>query len=164
MTARPSADELAALWGMTTMPTENVHFTQSYVDPKVGRDGKALCSAIVALLVDDPTVFSDMHRMPTDELWHFYLGDPIELLLLHPDGSDELLILGHDVLGGQRVQALAPAGAYMGARLRPGGEYGVYGNTMAPGFELGDFEGASAGQLIARWPRRAELIRALTRS
>ena len=164
MTARPTADELVELWGMTTMPTENVRFTQSYVDPKVGRDGKALCSAIVALLVDDPAVFSDLHRMPTDELWHFYLGDPIELLLLHPDGSDELVVLGHDVLSGQRVQALAPAGAYLGARLRPGGEYGVYGNTMAPGFKLDDFEGATADQLIPRWPRRAELIRALTRS
>ena len=65
MTARPIADELVELWGMTTMPTENVRFTQSYVDPKVGRDGKAFCSAIVALLVDDPTVFADLHRTST---------------------------------------------------------------------------------------------------
>jgi predicted cupin superfamily sugar epimerase len=161
---RPSIDELVELWGLTTMPTENVRFRQSYVDPKVGPDGKPLCSAIVALLTDDPTVFSDLHRMPTDELWHFYLGDAIELLLLHPDGSDELIVLGTDVLAGEQVQALAPAGSYLGARLRPGGEYGVYGNTMAPGFVLEDFEGAEAEELIARWPARAELIRALTRS
>jgi len=101
------------------MPTENVLFWQSYVDDKVGPDGKPLCSAIVALLVDDPDVFSDMHRLPTDELWHFYLGDPIELLLLSPDGTDELIILGHDVLAGQRVQTVVPAGTWMGARLRP---------------------------------------------
>ena len=60
-------------------PTENVRFSQSYVDDEVGPDGKPLCSAIVALLDDDPSVFSDMHRLPTDEIWHFYLGDPIEL-------------------------------------------------------------------------------------
>ena len=146
------------------MPTENVLFWQSYVDDKIGRDGKPLCSAIVALLVDDPNVFSDMHRLPTDELWHFYLGDPIELLLLSPDGSDELVILGHDVLAGQRVQTVVPARTWMGARLRPGGDYGVYGNTMAPGFVLTDFEGANSDELIARWPQRAEMIRALTRA
>jgi predicted cupin superfamily sugar epimerase len=138
-------------------------FWQSYVDAKIGPDGRPLCSAIVALVVDDPDVFSDMHRLPTDELWHFYLGDPIELLLLSPDGSDELVVLGHDVLAGQRVQTVVRAGTWMGARLRPGGEYGVYGNTMAPGFVLTDFEGARADELIARWPHRAELIRALTR-
>jgi predicted cupin superfamily sugar epimerase len=124
---------------------------------------QTLCSAIIALLVDDPTVFSDMHRLPTDELWHFYLGDPIELLLLYSDGSDELVILGQDVLAGQRIQTVVPAGTYMGARLRPGGDYGVYGNTMAPGFVLSDFESAGAEELIARWPHRAGLIQAMTR-
>lgn len=54
-----------------------------------------------------------------------------------------------DVLAGERVQTLVPAGVWMGARLRLGGEYGVYGNTMAPGFVLSDFEGASAAELVA---------------
>jgi predicted cupin superfamily sugar epimerase len=51
----------------------------------------------------------------------------------------------------------------MGARLAPGGEYGVFGCTMAPGFVLSDFQAAEAEDLIARWPDRAQLIRALTR-
>jgi predicted cupin superfamily sugar epimerase len=51
----------------------------------------------------------------------------------------------------------------MGARLRPGGEYGVWGNTMAPGYAISDFEGANPAELIARWPHRAELIAVLTR-
>ena len=105
---RPSAEQLVEHWRLTTMPTENVRFSQTYVDARTGADGKPLCSAIIALLVDDPTVFSDMHRLPTDELWHFYLGDPIELLLLYSDGSDELVILGQDVLAGQRIQNRGP--------------------------------------------------------
>ena len=163
MARRPTADDLKRLWNLSEMPTEKVYFTQSYVDPRTGGDGKPLCSAIVALVTDDPATFSDMHRLPTDEIWHFYLGDPIELLLLRADGRDELVLLGHDVLAGQEVQRVVPAGTWMGARLRPGGEYGVYGNTMAPGFLLSDFEGATAADLAARWPDRADLIRALTR-
>jgi uncharacterized protein len=60
--ARPSPEQLVEFWNLRTMPTENVRFWQSYVDDKIGPDGKPLCSAIVALLVDDPSVFSDMHR------------------------------------------------------------------------------------------------------
>jgi predicted cupin superfamily sugar epimerase len=160
---RPSAEQLVDLWGLTTMPTENVRFVQSYTDDEVGPDGKPRSSAIIALLVDDPVVFSDMHRLPTDEIWHFYLGDPIELLLLYPDGSDELVILGDDVLAGQHIQKVVLAGVFMGARLQPGGEYAVYGNTMAPGFIRSDFEGATAEELTERWPQQAELIHALTR-
>ena len=95
--------------------------------------------------------------------WHFYLGDPIELLLLHPDGRDEPAVLGTDVLTGQRVQVVVPSGTWMGARLCSGGEYGVYGNTMAPGFVPSDFELADSTDPAARWPHRTELIRALTR-
>jgi uncharacterized protein len=163
MSRRPTAAELRELWQLETMPFEDVRFTQTYDSPGRGADGKPICTAIVAMMVADPSCFSDMHRLPTDEIWHFYLGDPIELLLLHPNGDDQLIILGTDVLNGQRIQAVVPAGAWMGARLREGGEYGVYGNTMAPGFVPSDFEGGDADELAARWPHREELIRAMTR-
>ncbi len=163
MTDRPTAQELVRHWNLQPMTTERVYFTQTYVDPKTGPEGRSRCTAIIALVTDDPSTFSDMHRLPTDEIWHFHLGDPIELLLLHPDGSDELVVLGPDVLAGQEIQHVVPAGTWMGARLRPGGSYGVWGNTMAPGYALSDFEGADRDALIARWPHRADLIRALMR-
>jgi uncharacterized protein len=160
---RPTLDELRRLWQLTTMPQEDVLFTPTYESAGRGPDGKPLSTAMIAVFTDAPGSFSDMHRLPTDELWHFYLGDPIELLLLHPSGADELVVLGTDVLAGQRVQALAPAGSWMGARLRPGGEYGVYGNTMAPGFVPSDFELADLADLTRRWPHRGDLVTALTR-
>lgn len=160
---RPTIDDLKRLWQLTKLPQEDVLFTPTYESAAKGADGKPLCNAMVAVFTAEPGSFSDMHRLPTDELWHFYLGDPIELLLLHPDGRDELVILGTDVLGGQRVQTTVPAGTWMGARLRPGGEYGVYGNTMAPGFVLSDFEPGDPAELTERWPHRTELITALTR-
>lgn len=127
MATRPSADDLKRYWGLAEMQTERVWFRQTYIDPKVGPEGRPLCSAIIALVTNDAAMFSDMHRLPTDELWLFHLGDPIELLLLHPDGRDDLVVLGPDVLGGQVIQHVVPAGTWMGARLRPGGEYGVWG-------------------------------------
>lgn len=160
---RPTAEELSQLWQLTKMPQEDVLFAPTYESAGRGPDGKPLCTAIVAMFTAAPGSFSDMHRLPTDEIWHFYLGDPIELLLLQPDGRDELVVLGTDVLGGQRVQVTVPSGAWMGARLRSGGEYGVYGNTMAPGFVAGDFEPGDRAELTGRWPHRADLITALTR-
>ena len=154
MEKRPTIDELLEHWRMQTMETENVMFSQSYV-------GTA-STAIIAMVIDDPQSFSDMHRLPTDEIWHFYLGDAIELLLLDPNGGDEVVILGQDVLNGEHIQYVVPAGVWMGARIRAGGDYGVFGNTMAPGFSLDDFEGAVAEELIAQWPQHEELIRALT--
>ncbi|MEM7356899.1 MAG: cupin domain-containing protein, partial [Acidobacteriota bacterium] len=162
-TKRPSVEELIQLWQLVPMETENVLFAQTYVSPKIGADGKVLSTAIIALLTDAPQSFSDMHRLPTDEIWHFYLGDAIELLLLDPNGVDEIVILGPDVLQGERIQYVVPAGVWMGARLRPGGTFGVFGNTMAPGYSLDDFEGGIAEELALQWPQRADLIRALTR-
>lgn len=161
---RPTLAQLRELWHLRTLlPQEDVLFTPTYESAGKGADGKPLCNAMIAVVTASPGSFADMHRLPTDEIWHFYLGDPIELLLLHVDGRDELVVLGTDVLGGQQIQKVVPHGIWMGARLRPGGEYGVYGNTMAPGFVPSDFERGNAAELTGRWPHRAELIRALVR-
>jgi predicted cupin superfamily sugar epimerase len=160
---RPTAEQLIRLWGLELMATENVLYRQTYCAPAADGGDKPVSTAIIAMVTNDAMSFSDMHRLRTDELWHFYLGDPIELLLLDPAGRDELVVLGHDVLRGQRLQALVPAGVWMGARLRPGGQYGVFGTTMAPGFTQDDFEAVGANELVARWPHREDLIRAMTR-
>lgn len=161
---RPTAEQLTQLWQLKKMPQEDVLFVPTYESAARDEAGKPMCTAMVAMFTTETGSFSDMHRLPTDELWHFHLGDPIELLLLHPDGRNELIVLGADVLGGQRIQATVPSTTWMGARLRPGGEYGVYGNTMAPGFAPSDFEPGDRRELTRRWPHRAELITALTRS
>ncbi|MBK9232507.1 MAG: cupin domain-containing protein [Anaerolineae bacterium] len=65
-----------------------------------------MASVIYFLLYDDH--FSALHRLLTDEVYHFYLGDPVELLLLHPNGDSQVVILGHDLEAGQHVQFVAP--------------------------------------------------------
>lgn len=164
MAERPTAEQLIEHFDMAPMVAENLRFRRTYAHQTIGPDGKPIATAIVALLTNEPDAMSDMHRLTSDEMWHFYQGDPVELLLLYPDGSDDLVILGQDVLNGQRCQCLVPGGVWMGARLVPGGEYALFGNTVSPGFVQEDFEATTAEALIEQWPQRAELIRALTRS
>jgi hypothetical protein len=105
-----------------------------------------------------------MHVLDSDEMFHFYLGDPIEMLQLFPDGSSALLTLGQDLEAGQQVQVLVPAGVWQGSRLVGDGKVALFGCTVTPGFDFDDYHGASYAELAAKWPEQAERIRALTRT
>ena len=129
---------------------------------RYGRD-KALSTAIYYLLDDAPDSFSALHRLPTEEVYHFYLGDPVELFELHPAGSSRRVLLGSDVLGGQRVQHVVPRGVWQGSRLLAGGRFALMGTTMAPGYDAFDYQAGSRPDLLARYPRRSDWVRRLTR-
>jgi predicted cupin superfamily sugar epimerase len=121
-------------------------------------------TAIYALATRED--FSAMHRLKTDEVWHFYLGDPLELLLLHPDGRGEVVVIGPDVFAGQQPQYTVPAGAWMGGRpaKATAEAYTFFGCTLAPGFDHGDFEIGYREELQAHFPAFGNLIAGLTRA
>jgi len=109
--------------GMEKIPVEGCWFKLTYTStdqlaaaalPARYGSPRVAGGAIYALVTRED--FSAMHKLKTDEIWHFYGGDPIELLLLHPDGRGEVVVLGSEVLAGQRPQFAVPAGAWMGAR------------------------------------------------
>jgi predicted cupin superfamily sugar epimerase len=102
--------------------------------------------------------------LESDEIYHFYLGDPVEMLQLFPDGRSELFILGPDLAAGQHVQLIVPAGVWQGARLLDGGKVALLGCTVTPGFDYADYRGGSYAELVEKWPPEAERIKALTRS
>lgn len=155
-----TVDDLAARYGLRPLPVEGGLFRRTWVGAE-GEDGRPAGSAIIVLLSTAPGDFSALHRLPVDEVWHFYRGDPLELLLLAPDGSDRLVLLGE----GGEVQYVVPAGTWMGARVVGGGRCGwaLFGTTMAPGFVPRDYEGGDAEALCAEYPGRAALIRELCR-
>jgi uncharacterized protein len=105
-----------------------------------------------------------MHVLASDETFHFYLGDPVEMLQLLPDGSSKIVILGPDLAAGQQIQLVVPTGIWQGTRLVDGGKVALLGCTVTPGFDFADYRNASADELIATWPQEAERIRKLTRS
>lgn len=155
-------DDLVAHYGLEPIPREGGRFRQTWAGP-ARPDGRPEGTAVVALLTDAPGDFSAMHRLPTDEIWHFHLGDPLQLLLLAPDGTARAPVLGPDVLGGQHVQLTVPAGTWMGARVAAGGAWTLFGCTMAPGFTYEGYEHGDAAHLTARYPERAALIVELCR-
>jgi len=173
MVTRPNVQQIIHLLGLKPLPAEGGLFTQSYCSSEIippealpqryPPHPKPFGTAIYYLLTNDPDSFSALHRLPTDEVFHFYLGDPVETLLLFPDGSSRVVILGPDLLAGQRPQLVVPQGVWQGSRLLPGGEYALLGSTMAPGFTENDYEGGQREFLMALYPHEAERIRQLTR-
>ena len=125
-------DELIRMLELEPLPGEGGYFRQTWVAPD-----RIAGTAIYYLVTDDPHGFSAMHRLPTDEVYHFYLGDPVEQLLLHADGTSEVVVLGQDLSAGQRVQHVAPRDVWQGTRLVAGGRWALLGTTMAPGFDAG---------------------------
>lgn len=118
-------------------------------------------TAIYYLL--DQTTFSGLHRLKSDETYHFYQGDPVEMLMLFPDGRGVRLILGSSLTEGHIPQHTVPAGVWQGSRLLGDGRYALMGTTMYPGFASEDFEAGPADALGAQYPEHTALIRALTR-
>lgn len=120
-------------------------------------------TAIYFLLENHPDSFSALHRLLTDEIYHFYLGDPVEMTLLYPDGRSETIILGPDLLHGQQVQFVVPAGVWQGSRLQPGGNWALLGTTMAPGYVQEDFTLGDRAELLKQYPQARDAILNLTR-
>jgi predicted cupin superfamily sugar epimerase len=161
-----TADDVIRLLKLQPLPIEGGYFRETYRSPEsfeAARYGspRAFGSAIYFLLT--PESFSSLHRLRTDEVYHFYLGDPAELLLLHADGGGERVLLGQDLAAGQQPQLIVPRGTWQGSRVLPGGRFSLLGTTMAPGFDARDFEHGRRGDLLAAYPSHAELIRCLTR-
>ncbi|CAL9524095.1 hypothetical protein SUDANB105_03874 [Streptomyces sp. enrichment culture] len=159
-TTSPTPEALVAHYGLEPIPREGGLFRRTWAGPE-RPDGRPEGSAIIALLTQDD--HSALHRLPADEIWHFYLGDPLELLLLAPDGGTRSVVLGADVLGGQHVQFTVPAGTWMGGRVAAGGSWTLFGCTMAPGFTYADYEHGESAELTARYPAQAARIMELCR-
>lgn len=166
-----TAEELKKLLDLIPLPVEGGYFAETYrssesvpqaaLPSRYGGD-RSLGTAIYFLLTLD--TFSALHRLKSDEVYHFYLGDPVMMLLLHPNGGSEVVTLGQDIEAGQRVQIVVSRGIWQGSFLQPGGSFALMGTTMAPGFAPADFELGDRSALISAYPDRQSLIERLTRS
>jgi predicted cupin superfamily sugar epimerase len=165
-----TADQIRQILKMQPLPVEGGYFAETYRSPlTLPRQAlpsgypadRAMATAIYYLLT--PDTFSAVHKLRGDETYHFYLGDPVEMLQLNPDGTGGAILLGQDIAAGMRLQHTVPGGAWQGSRLAPGGKFALLGTTMAPGFDPQDYEPGNRETLSALYPKYAALIALLTR-
>ena len=133
---------------------------QSVLPPGFNGD-RPYATSIYYLL--DKGNFSAMHRIPSDEIWHFYTGDSLVVHVIHQDGRHEEIYLGSNPEKGECFQAVVPAGAWFGSCLADGAAFALLGCTVAPGFHFDDFEMAERAELIAQYPQHEYIIKRLTR-
>jgi predicted cupin superfamily sugar epimerase len=150
-------EELIKLYAMKPHP-EGGFYRETYRS-RAAAGGRNLCTAIYFLLPAGAK--SRLHRLGSDEIWHFYLGGPITIAQLFPDGREERVALGPDPKAGQVQQHAVPAGCWFGAYPAPGTKYALVGCTVAPGFDFDDFEIGGRAALLKDFPGSAELIKKL---
>lgn len=155
-----TAEQVIEALGLVPLSEEGGLVLETYRSTATTAEGDAAGTAIFYLLRGSS--FSHLHRLRGDELYHFYLGDPVELVELKPDGSMEKTILGNDILHGEQLQHLVPDGTWQGSHLAEGGSWALMGTTMCPGYRAEEYEHGDAETLLRMYPSAEEEIRKLT--
>lgn len=162
-----NAKQVIEKFGMQPNPVEGGYFAQVYTSAivldnsalpgfKKITEKRPLCGGIY-YLVDSESV-SLLHRVTGDMLYHFYMGDPVQQLLLYPDGSYEIATFSSD-----NPMKVIPGGTWLGSKMDRGGQYALMGVTMAPGYVPEDYELGNREELDKEYPAVKGMIRELTK-
>jgi len=135
---------------------EGGYFCETYRAP----GDPCFCTAIYFMLPRGTQ--SNLHKIKSDELWHFYLGQSLTIVQISPQGEVETICLGPDVLKGEQLQHVVPAGYWFGAFPNPDSDFAFVGCTVAPGFEFQDLTLANRQELIKIFPHLSTWIERLT--
>lgn len=125
------------------------------------KDNRHTCTHIYFLL--EKNQVSALHRIQSDELWHFYNGDPLIIYEIEKSGKLTRHLLGTDPDKGQQLFTYIKAGSWFGAVLNGNSEYALVGCTVSPGFDYADFEMAERNKILTDYPQHAEIINLLTK-
>jgi hypothetical protein len=150
---------------------EGGYFRQTYRSEMViarealpaGFTGVRAASTAIYFLLEAKN-FSAFHRLRSDEVWHFYAGEPLAVHVIAPKGKYSSILLGRELESGQVPQAVVPAGCWFASHVVDWKSFAVVGCTVAPGFDFEDFEMGKREELVARYPRHRVLIEGLTRA
>jgi predicted cupin superfamily sugar epimerase len=121
-------------------------------------EGRAAGSALYFVVTPHAPV--RLHRIRNDQLYHYYLGDPIEVLMLHEDGTAELAVVGPELRKGQCLQLLIPGNTFHTARVIGECRWFLGASTEWPGIEPADVEVGDVDALAAKYPQVADELRA----
>jgi len=128
-----------------------------------GFEGPRPLGSVLYFMVT-PDAHIALHRIRCDQMYHHYLGSPLEALLLYPDGTGAKLTVGQDLLSGTRPQLFIPGGTFHITRLKSDDGFALLGTTEWPGVEPADVELGDPQVLAQRFPQHAEDLRAFVRA
>ena len=154
-----NADQVKAVLGLEPNPscgftTPTYHASLRVQTPRGERD----CAFAQYFLVA-PERAMVMHRIRSDQLYHHYAGDALEVLRLHENGEGDVTVVGDDLIAGERPQLLVPAQTFHVSRVQPGGSWALLATTVFPGLEPDDVELGDLDELAGRYPAFATEIR-----
>ena len=166
-----SAEEVKMLLGLKPHPREGGWYVRTYEAGELvaaeafgdGRYASARRTGTAIYYLLEPDTFSEMHRLQSDEVFHFYAGDAVEMLQLREGGRGAVVVIGNDLVRGERPQVVVERGVWQGSRLVAGGKWALLGCTVSPGFEFEDYETGGREELSAGGPEFAGEIAGLIR-
>ena len=165
---RPTAEEIKTMLGLEPHPTCGF-VAETYRSPLKIPAGalphayeseRPYASALYFLVTPEAQIV--MHRIRSDQLYHYYLGDPLEVLMLFPDGTGAVAAVGSDLAAGERPQLFIPGGTFHTSRLASEASFALLASTEWPGVEPPDVEHGDIEELIMAYPDFREQIRAFT--
>jgi len=155
-----TADEIKALLELRPHPTCG-YVAETYRSeieiprnslPQEYEGARPVGSALYFLVTPDAQIV--LHRIRSDQFYHHYFGDPLDVLMLYPDGTGSISTVGDDLRSGMRPQLFIPGGTFHVSRLEPGGSgYALLSSTEWPGVEPPDVEKGDPRRLTERFPK-----------
>ncbi|OVE79895.1 hypothetical protein BVY02_02040 [bacterium J17] len=158
-----TAAEIIDFLKLSPLPMEGGYFRETYRSNLNIRPGqrnsveRSIATAIYYLLT--PTSSSAFHKLKSDEIFHFYLGDSVEMIQIDPAGQLEHFYLGSDIFAAEQPQCLVSAGTWQASFLREGGSFALLGTTVSPGFDFQDFQLGEESLLQKEFPQHSEVIK-----
>lgn len=158
-----TANEVIQALKLEPLEPEGGYFRQTYqaaATVETPKGGRPIATCIYYLVTPDS--FSKFHSLKSTEIYHYYMGDPLTLVLLHADGTAQKIVLGSDLAAGQVPQAIVPAGVWQGSFLeQPAAGFSLVGATCFPGFEPADFTLGTREEMLAKFPMHQTMMQTL---
>lgn len=166
-----NAQQIIEKLGLVPLPEEGGYYRETFRSNNgqvsassfgIKSNGTRVASTAIYYLVT-PDDFSALHRVASDEVFHFYAGDPAEMIQIDEAGNLTRITIGSDIMSGQVPQVIVRAGVWQGLRLKKGGKWALMGTTVAPGFEFEDFEIGEQKRMLNEFPEHESDIKQYTR-
>jgi uncharacterized protein len=147
--------------GWYTQTYKSADIIPSCSVPEQFPDNRPYSTAIYFLL--EAGSYSAFHKIKSDECWHFYYGDPLQIFIINHSGEMQMITLGINFSNNEHFQYVVPANSWFASRPAANSSFSFVGCTVSPGFEFTDFELANQADLIANFPKHKEIIIQLCR-